>query len=367
LGTPADSYPIDDYQLVIPDTEDVVDSVGWRSSFTPCGVPEDSNAPIIYNVAVTFAYDGLSWDIRLRYDVSFISATPCHSGPHVLFYDYAYQAIKVDALLELEGWGATTKATAKSFSSSEDSSFGCQSAPLRTKEEQVDEEDKVLVVEAFGVPDNEVCARAWCAHFGLSAVTANIQRLAWLALYEAYAARVNMVILTEGRRRMKRWNRSIDVLVGASLLIHEVAQAALPARFRTWVYVIAFVTISCSADTAQPRRRPLLSTTLSWLCLRRNELRFRLGSVGCQDLDRSAALYEVRISTDCVMFGRCLPFLSSVCCLELGHQSQILKSDSWSSRLFRKCMDAIRWSLTNFRSTESFVRLFWSGKPCMES
>lgn len=202
LGTPADSYPIDDYQLVIPDTEDVVDSVRMEKlSFTPCGVPEDSNAPFIYNVAVTFAYDGLSWDIRLRYDVSFISATPCHSGPHVLFYDYAYQAIKVDALLELEGWGATTKATAKSFSSSEDSSFGCQSAPLRTKEEQVDEEDKVLVVEAFGVPDNEVCARAWCAHFGLSAVTANIHKTCMAcAIREAYAARVNMVILTEGKK-----------------------------------------------------------------------------------------------------------------------------------------------------------------------
>ncbi len=167
---------------------------------------------------------------------------------------------------------------------------------------------------------------------------------------------------------MKRWNRSIDVLVGASLLIHEVAQAALPARFRTWVYVIAFVTISCSADPAQPRRRPLLSTTLSWLCLRRNELRFRLGSVGCQDLDRSAALYEVRISTDCVMFGRCLPFLSSVCCLELGHQSQNFEVrflELTSVQEVYGCYTLV--SLTNFRSTESFVRLFWSGKPCMES
>jgi hypothetical protein len=38
------------------------------------------------------------------------------------------------------------------------------------------DEDRVLVVEAFGVPDNEVLARAWCAHWGLSAVVADLGR-----------------------------------------------------------------------------------------------------------------------------------------------------------------------------------------------
>ncbi|KAI9851718.1 MAG: hypothetical protein M1830_006882, partial [Pleopsidium flavum] len=113
-------------------------------------------------------------------------------------------AIKIDALLELEGWGTgtVTRATETSFSSPEDSSFGCcQGAYLRTKEEQEDQEDKVLAVEVFGVPDNEVCARAWCAHFGLSAITANIHETCMAcAIREAYAARVNVLILSEGKK-----------------------------------------------------------------------------------------------------------------------------------------------------------------------
>lgn len=202
LGTPAESYPVNDYQLVMPDTEDVVDTVRMEKlSFQPWGVPEDSDAPVIYDVAVTFAYDGLSWDIRLRYNVDFISASPCHSGPHVLFYDYTYHALKIDALLELEGWGSTKRETTTSFSSSEDHSFGGQDAPPRTKEEAEDDGEKVLVVEAFGVPDNEVCARTWCAHFGHSAITANIHTTCMAcAIREAYAARITVVILSEGRK-----------------------------------------------------------------------------------------------------------------------------------------------------------------------
>ena len=39
-----------------------------------------------------------------------------------------------------------------------------------------EEEEEVLVIEAYGVPDNEVLARAWCAHWGLSAVVADLGR-----------------------------------------------------------------------------------------------------------------------------------------------------------------------------------------------
>ena len=175
-----------------------------KLSFKPWGTSEDSEAPPIYNCAVTFAYVGLSWDIRLRYDVSFISAAQCHSGPHVLFYDYTYRAIKIDKLLELEGWGSNAAKAETSFSSSEgSSSFHCHGAPPphTTTDNTDDEEDKVLVVEAFGVPDNEVCARAWCAHFGLSAVTANIQKTCMAcAIRQAYAARLVVVILTQGNK-----------------------------------------------------------------------------------------------------------------------------------------------------------------------
>lgn len=39
---------------------------------------------------------------------------------------------------------------------------------------QNDDDGQVLVVESFGVADNEVLARAWCSHWGLSAIVADI-------------------------------------------------------------------------------------------------------------------------------------------------------------------------------------------------
>jgi hypothetical protein len=57
----------------------------------------------------------------------------------------------------------------------------------------------VLVVEALGVSDNEVFARAWCAHHGHSAIVANVKETCMAcAIREAYAACVSVVILTEG-------------------------------------------------------------------------------------------------------------------------------------------------------------------------
>lgn len=38
------------------------------------------------------------------------------------------------------------------------------------------DDERVLVVDAFGVTDNEVLARAWCANWGLSAVVADVGR-----------------------------------------------------------------------------------------------------------------------------------------------------------------------------------------------
>ena len=57
----------------------------------------------------------------------------------------------------------------------------------------------VLAIEALGVSDNEVFARAWCAHHGHSAIVANIKETCMsCAIREAYAACVSVVILTEG-------------------------------------------------------------------------------------------------------------------------------------------------------------------------
>jgi hypothetical protein len=61
--------------------------------------------------------------------------------------------------------------------------------------------NEVLVIEAFGVSDNEVFARAWCAQMGVSAIVANIRETCvGCAVREAYAANVSVVICTEGGR-----------------------------------------------------------------------------------------------------------------------------------------------------------------------
>jgi len=58
--------------------------------------------------------------------------------------------------------------------------------------------EKVLVIEAFGITDNEVLARAWCSHWALSAVVADMEKTCLgCAVREAYAACLNVVILIE--------------------------------------------------------------------------------------------------------------------------------------------------------------------------
>lgn len=58
---------------------------------------------------------------------------------------------------------------------------------------------KVLAIEALGVSDNEVFARAWCAHHGHSAIIANVKETCMAcAIREAYAACISVVIFTEG-------------------------------------------------------------------------------------------------------------------------------------------------------------------------
>ena len=64
---------------------------------------------------------------------------------------------------------------------------------------------KVLAIEAMGVSDNEVFARAWCAHHGHSAIIANIKETCMAcAIREAYAACVSVVILTEGGKEEEK-------------------------------------------------------------------------------------------------------------------------------------------------------------------
>ncbi|KAK8200056.1 uncharacterized protein BKA78DRAFT_245414 [Phyllosticta capitalensis] len=209
---PADlQYPVDDFELVMPELEEVTNDIRVQKlSFTPVKDQSMSRqgegAPLWWDAAIIFACGGESRSLRLRYDVDFVAAYPCHQGPHVLFYDYSYRAVRVDdGLLDIVEWGRRpTRASTGhgSGSSSRDSSkttLVTQTEPANTYLECV------LVVEALGVSDNEVLARAWCAHNGHSAIVANIQKTCMAcAIREAYAACIGIVILTEGGKPGER-------------------------------------------------------------------------------------------------------------------------------------------------------------------
>lgn len=164
LGPPADTVPVGEYKLVVVDPDDVVDTVRIeRLGFQPCSSRLEDAGPQWFDATVQFAIDGMSWPLRLAYDVSFVAAWPCKGGPHPLFFDYAYSMIRVDGIVGVHDWGGV---------------YGIQSQENDKVGEEVREEDeeRVLVVEAFGVKDNEVLARAWCAHWGLGAVVADVRR-----------------------------------------------------------------------------------------------------------------------------------------------------------------------------------------------
>ncbi|KAF1970093.1 hypothetical protein BU23DRAFT_214649 [Bimuria novae-zelandiae CBS 107.79] len=208
LGPVEDSYPIDDYEVPMPDLEDVTDLIRIEklsfvpSKEQPLSTRQGSGGPLLFDVAVYFACGGESWPMKLRYDVHFINAFPCHQGPHVLFYDFTYQAIKIDdGLVDLHDWGRQSGRTSRSRPTSSRSSPSKKAIALSTAhcEPAHLQVNKVLAIEALGVSDNEVFARAWCAHHGYSAIVANIKETCMAcAIREAYAACVSVVIFTEG-------------------------------------------------------------------------------------------------------------------------------------------------------------------------
>ncbi|KAK1639488.1 hypothetical protein BDP81DRAFT_312981 [Colletotrichum phormii] len=197
LGPPAEVFPVKEYKLVAPDADDIVDTVRIELlSFkaVPDRFQEPPPAPRVFDATVQFAVDGVSWPMRLTYDVSFISAWPCSGGPHPLFFDYVFQTVKADEIMNIKDWGGLYGQSPSARSSRTSSTAGPHTA---SSQDQVDEE-QVLVVEAFGVRDNEVLARAWCSHWGLSAVIADIRKTCMAcAIREAYAATLTVVVLVD--------------------------------------------------------------------------------------------------------------------------------------------------------------------------
>jgi hypothetical protein len=172
LGPPSETYPVSEYKLPSPDETYTVNTVRIEKLALKAVhsiSSTDSGKPPTYDAAVQFAIDGRSWPLRLSYDVSFISAFPCSRGPHPLFFDYVFKAVAVDEILTIKDWGGSTPDSEPRRSSS-------AAASEQTGATDDDEREKVLVVEAFGVADNEVLARSWCAHWGLSAIVAEVGR-----------------------------------------------------------------------------------------------------------------------------------------------------------------------------------------------
>lgn len=180
LGPAAESIPVKEYKLVGVDPDDVVDTVRIeRLCFAPCAGRGDGG-PGWFDASVQFAIGGASWPLRLAYDVSFVAGWPCKGGPHPLFFDYGFERVRVDEVVGVHDWGGVYGVPSPGGGAdglNGGGGDGLVGGVLSGGEDgKSEDEEKVLVVEAFGVPDNEVLARAWCAHWGLGAVVADVRR-----------------------------------------------------------------------------------------------------------------------------------------------------------------------------------------------
>ena len=169
LGVPRDEYRVGDYHLPLPDFEKKVEDVSVEQLALRIHLDPASELvePNVYDAAVRFTVRDRSSLVHLQYNVSFVAAAACWTGPHVLCKQYAYKAVGTDSLLCNSEWAGG-------------------------------DDDTVLLVEAYGSADCAVLARAWCSYMGFSAVVANI-RTTCLActVREAYAARMAIAIVSD--------------------------------------------------------------------------------------------------------------------------------------------------------------------------
>ncbi|KAL8791200.1 MAG: hypothetical protein Q9213_000157 [Squamulea squamosa] len=136
-----------DFTLILPNFSNTVDNVRVEKLAIKDPTQYNSRDSDEHQVAVQIAVDGISEPIRLRYNVSFIAAAACWAGPHLLHCKYAYKIVRVDRLV-CTGWAARVSAEAKSTEKQREIT-------------DAEEDDEVLVIEAYGVADNAVLARAW--------------------------------------------------------------------------------------------------------------------------------------------------------------------------------------------------------------
>ena len=253
VGVAAGGYSLANYNLFVPDINDITNMIRMeRLSFreVPVDGPPDNKANRAiarrnlrkYDATIVFAITGDSFYLKCKYNVDFVCAFECVGGPHALWTGYKYRAVKVDdGLIHLKDWAekngkgkrrdrsvdahrhahSRSVPTAQLILSSEDedrsrraSDGGPLAEPTEIPTSPADRvatcPPEVLVIEAFGVSDNEVFARAWCAHWGLNALVANLKRTCLAcAVREAYAACLSVIILTEGGLRSELENEGV--------------------------------------------------------------------------------------------------------------------------------------------------------------
>jgi hypothetical protein len=193
----------------------------------------------LHEAAVVFAAAGNNIPLRLRYDVDFVNTPPCENGPHPLFHTYKTHFTRVeDGLRDMAGLNGEfvintnrnttmgsrgdatslmdTDAASQYYTNDwhHDSESQAPRRPIRGFLPSSEEtEEPTLVVDASGVTDNEVFARAWCAHWGEHAIIANLKETCIsCAVRAAYAAKVRVVIVTEGGRDIERDQGVCDLM-----------------------------------------------------------------------------------------------------------------------------------------------------------
>lgn len=239
LGPRDEIYPVDDYALVVLPPPDLsssrsknttiqVKKIGFRPSANPRAAAKDNSSPSNqYEAAIFFRIGSLTYPIRLRHNISFISSSPCTSGPHVLFHDYTYLPIHISSLVHLKHWGPFDSSSSPPSSSSSStfssfispspppsSSFSSSSSRPRSSFSSLEQEkqssfssatasfsstsesstrnrpaedddlsDAIILIQTSGgrasaTPtsaegdEGVILARAWCAFYGFSAVVA---------------------------------------------------------------------------------------------------------------------------------------------------------------------------------------------------
>ncbi|KHJ30771.1 putative vtc domain-containing protein [Erysiphe necator] len=216
LGPIAEKYPVKDYFILTSNVnlDLITDDIRIaKLSLSPLSTSTKINKinPATFDASLYFAFKGTSWPLMLKYDVMFINASSCKNGPHPLFYDYEHKVVQVSDILEINNW-AEEPSNFTNFNQKIHTGSAIERIILDTVGSQMTVsqtfsanststgkyDEKILVIEAYGVNDNEVLARAWCSHWGLNALISDISKTCKAcAIRESFAACINVLILID--------------------------------------------------------------------------------------------------------------------------------------------------------------------------